>query len=193
MGPQLPPLLQERLRRLLEEMDAAYARAAAATGFVCTGCEDNCCRTRFHHHTLLEYLYLREGFGGLPGDRQAAIRAQAAEGSARSTAAASGADGRILCPLNAGGRCVLYTHRPMICRLHGIPHELRAPGRPLQRGPGCDEFHRRCGRPEGPVLDRTPIYTALAQLEAECRRALGLRHKIRMTIAEILLDGGVLP
>jgi hypothetical protein len=43
------------------------------------------------------------------------------------------------------------------------------------------------------VLDRTPIYNALARLEAECRRALGLRHKIRMTIAEILLDGGVLP
>jgi Fe-S-cluster containining protein len=182
----------ERLGRLFDEMDAAYERAAAAYGFVCSGCADSCCRTRFHHHTLLEYLYLREGFGGLTVDRQEGIRMKAAAAFApHGRAGASGAEARPMCPLNADGRCQVYAHRPMICRLHGIPHELRLPGCPLQQSPGCDEFHRRCGRPEVHWLDRTPLYTELARLESQCRKALGLRRKIRMTIAEMLLDDGV--
>lgn len=191
MDPRLPASLLERLRCVLHDMDAAYERAAAAHGFICSGCENSCCRTRFHHHTLLEYLYLRDGFGELPADRQEHIRANAAATVAQhEQAAVSGADARPMCPLNAEGRCVLYGHRPMICRLHGIPHELRSPGRPAQQSPGCEEFHRRCGRTGRPLLDRTPLYTELARLEAECRQALGLRRKIRMTIAEMLLDDG---
>ncbi|MGE5258743.1 MAG: hypothetical protein ACM3KE_18870 [Hyphomicrobiales bacterium] len=182
----------KRLRRLFDEMDAAYERAATAYGFVCSGCADSCCRTRFHHHTLLEYLYLREGFGELPADRQESIRAKAATGVAPpGPERVSGAEARPMCPLNAEGRCQVYAHRPMICRLHGIPHELRIPGRPLQQSPGCVEFHRRCGRPEVYRLDRTPLYAELARLESECRQALGQRRKIRMTIAEMLLDDGV--
>jgi Fe-S-cluster containining protein len=193
MEPRLPASLLERLRRVLDDIDAAYERAAAAYGFVCSGCENSCCRTRFHHHTLLEFLYLREGFSELPADRQERIRANAAAVVAQhAQAAVSGAEVRPMCPLNAEGRCVLYAHRPMICRLHGIPHELRPPGRPAQQSPGCEEFHRRCGRPARHLLDRTPLYTELARLEAECRESLGLRRKIRMTIAEVLLDDGVL-
>jgi Fe-S-cluster containining protein len=193
MEPRLPASLLERLRRVLDDIDAAYERAAAAYGFVCSGCENSCCRTRFHHHTLLEFLYLREGFSELPADRQERIRANAAAVVAQhAQAAVSGAEVRPMCPLNAEGRCVLYAHRPMICRLHGIPHELRPPGRPAQQSPGCEEFHRRCGRPARHLLDRTPLYTERARLEAECRESLGLRRKIRMTIAEVLLDDGVL-
>ena len=193
MEPRLPASLLERLRRVLDDIDAAYERAAAAYGFVCSGCENSCCRTRFHHHTLLEFLYLREGFSELPADRQERIRANAAAVVAQhAQAAVSGAEVRPMCPLHAEGRCVLYAHRPMICRLHGIPHELRPPGRPAQQSPGCEEFHRRCGRPARHLLDRTPLYTELARLEAECRESLGLRRKIRMTIAEVLLDDGVL-
>lgn len=96
-----------------------------------------------------------------------------------------------MCPLNAEDRCQVYAHRPMICRLHGIPHELRFPGRPPQQNPGCEEFHRRCGRSGDHPFDRTPLYTELARLESECRQALMLRRKIRMTIAEMLLDDGV--
>jgi Fe-S-cluster containining protein len=191
MDPRLPAPLLERLQCVLHDMDAAYERAAAAHGFVCSGCSTSCCRTRFHHHTLLEYLYLRDGFSGLPADGREGIQANAAAMAARSEPTALVAvDLRPMCPLNAEGRCVLYAHRPMICRLHGIPHTLRPPGRPAQQSPGCEEFHRRCGRPDGPLLDRTPLYTELARLEAECRRVLRLRRKIRMTIAEMLLDDG---
>jgi Fe-S-cluster containining protein len=193
MDPRLPAALRERLQRVWDDMDAAYGKAAAAHGFVCSGCEESCCRTRFHHHTLLEFLYLREGFNRLPAALRERIRADAAAAAAaHEPGARPGADSRPFCPLNTEGRCVLYAHRPMICRLHGIPHALHPPGRPAQRSPGCEEFHRRCGRPERDLLDRTPLYTELARLEAECRQALGLRRKIRMTIAEILIfDGGL--
>ena len=181
----------ERLRHVFDRMDAAYERAAAAYGFVCSGCADSCCRSLFHHYTLLEYLYLREGFRELPAERQEIVRANAAAGVAQhGRAGVSGGEARPMCPLNAEGRCQVYAHRPMICRLHGIPHELRFPGRPPQQSPGCEEFHRRCGRSADPPLDRTPLYTELARLESECRQALGLRRKIRMTVAEMLLDDG---
>jgi Fe-S-cluster containining protein len=193
MNPRWCASFLERLGRVFDQMDAAYEQAAAAYGFVCTGCADSCCRTRFHHHTVLEYLYLRKGFGELPADRRESIRANAAAGVApHGQAGVSAAELRPMCPLNAEGRCLVYAYRPMICRLHGIPHELRFPGRSPQQSPGCEEFHRRCGRPNVHRLDRTPLYTELARLESECRQALGLQRKIRMTIAEMLLDDGVL-
>jgi Fe-S-cluster containining protein len=168
-----------RLRRLFGAMDEAYARAAEAYGFVCAGCEDSCCRTRFYHHTLLEYLNLRDGFQRLAAPLQAEVLARAAD--------------RTLCPLNREGRCRLYAHRPMICRLHGIPHELHPPGRSPQHSPGCEEFHRRCGRAYAHPFDRTPLYAELARLEAEFQNHLGERRKIRMTIADMLLEDRVIP
>jgi hypothetical protein len=189
MDPRLCAAFLEHLRHVFADMDAAYERAAAAYGFVCSGCPDSCCRTRFHHHTWLEYLYLREGFGKLSAGRQTDIRAKAAAWLAQcEQPGAPGAELRPMCPLNSEGRCQMYAHRPMICRLHGIPHLLRPPGRPPQQSPGCEEFHRRCGRPADYPFDRTPLYTRLARLESECRQALGLPRRIRMTIAEMLLN-----
>jgi hypothetical protein len=185
MDPALRASFLERLRRIYAAMDTAYGQAADAYGFVCGGCAESCCRTRFHHHTLLEYLCLREGFGELPAGRQTQIRER--------TAAVAGTETKSMCPLNEAGRCGLYAHRPMICRLHGIPHELHPPGRAPQLGPGCAEFHRRCGRAVYHPFDRTPLYAELARLESEFQQILGPRRKIRMTIAEMLLDDGALP
>ena len=56
----------ERLKTLYADMDAAYQAAADHYGFHCDGCLDNCCLTRFYHHTHLEYLILRQGFLSLP-------------------------------------------------------------------------------------------------------------------------------
>jgi hypothetical protein len=61
------PLL-DRLTSLFEQMDAAYDAVAGQYGFFCQGCADNCCRTRFHHHTLIEYLYLMEAMNDLDAD-----------------------------------------------------------------------------------------------------------------------------
>jgi len=174
------------LRALFAEMDAAYARAAAAAGFECRGCRDSCCRSLFHHHTHLEAIYLREGFGALPQAEREAILARA-----RAAAAVQGLpDGerRPMCPLNAAGRCRLYMHRPMICRLHGIAHELHPPGRPLVIGAGCAEYERARGAArQGQRFDRTPLYARMAALESEFRESEGLRNRVKLTIAEILL------
>ena len=47
---------------LFAGMDAAYDAVAQHHGFHCDGCEENCCRTRFYHHTLTEAAYLFEGY-----------------------------------------------------------------------------------------------------------------------------------
>jgi Fe-S-cluster containining protein len=174
-----------RLRRLYARMDAAYEAAAAACGFVCTGCEENCCRTRFHHHTLLEYIGLREAFERLPPDAQAQSLHLA---EAWRAAQIGGGDARPLCPLNREGRCILYADRPMICRLHGLPHELRRPGMPGQLSPGCREFDRRCGGQAHQRFDRTPLYAELARLETGFQQALGVYRRFKHTIADMLLN-----
>jgi hypothetical protein len=102
MDPSRHASFLERLQQVYAAMDAAYDQAAAAYGFVCHGCEESCCRTRFHHHTLIEYLYLREGFRLLPVERQAEIRGSAAAVAQRHLEdLQSGADSKPMCPLNA--------------------------------------------------------------------------------------------
>lgn len=179
-------LLQE-LTRLFSRMDQAYEQAAAAHGFVCEGCEDNCCKTRFYHHTLIEFLYLHQGLVLLPANQRERIIRRA--GDAVQVMDASDGCGRpvsVMCPLNEAQRCRLYAYRPMICRLHGIPHQLRRPDGQRLAGPGCGEFDRRCGRSNSIFLDRTPLYAALADLEKRLRRQCRFEGKIRLTIAQML-------
>jgi Fe-S-cluster containining protein len=171
-----------RLRRLYARMDADYAAAAAGSGFVCNGCEESCCRTRFYHHTRIEAVCLRAAFGRLPAEERKRIRRLAEEWRAGGAARV-----RPLCPLNREGRCRLYDARPMICRLHGIPHALAPPGRPAQESPGCEEFDRRCRGIPHRRLDRTPLYTELARLENEFQQALRASGRFKQTIADMLL------
>jgi len=178
----------DRLKRLYDEMDAAYRAAAEHYGFQCDGCTDNCCLTRFHHHTHLEYLYLREGFRAMPMDAQTEVRALA-DAVIRETAATEkeGGEIRIMCPLNTGGRCRLYSRRPMICRLHGVAHELHLPGRPVSRGPGCALFMQQAEGAEYFRFDRTPFYREMAMLESGLKQAAGLSTKLKMTVAEMIV------
>lgn len=184
----------EGLARLYARMDAAYRQAAESHGFVCAGCDDNCCRSRFYHHTLAEYLYLRQGLKALPDAARQRVRQRAVAAIEQMRAADdANASVQVMCPLNEAGRCGLYAHRPMICRLHGIPHQLRRPDGRGQAGPGCADFDRQCGASSQPILDRTPLYAALAELEKGLRRRLGVERKIRMTIAQMMVEALVLP
>lgn len=180
--------IRHEVLAMFDRMDRAYETAAAAAGFVCSGCADNCCLTRFHHHTLIEYCWLREGFAGLTPDRRAPIRhAAAAVNAAVAEDEAEGRIPRVLCPLNTHGRCILYAHRPMICRLHGIPHTFDHPVQGKIFGPGCHEFDRVCGKTGG-LLDRTPFYREMARLEQAFRRRTGVTDRIKKTVAEILSE-----
>ncbi len=185
----IPQDLLEDAKQLFKEMDLAYERSALQLGFECKGCQDNCCRTRFDHHTLLEYLYLRSGLAALPAERRNRISDRAAE-VCRKTASVKyrNSEIRIMCPLNQEGRCLLYAQRPMICRLHGVPHSLRRPDGQIQEGPGCDDFYTQSKAHDSQGLDRTPLYIAMAGLERRLRQQLGFYGKIKMTVAEMIVN-----
>ncbi|MBT8368504.1 MAG: hypothetical protein KJP23_27745, partial [Deltaproteobacteria bacterium] len=178
-----------QLKRIYAAMDDAYNRAAAHYGFSCDGCRDNCCRTRFYHHTLIEYIYLKEGLMTLDVEMQDRLKLRATDvvhtiEKARDNQGAI----RLMCPLNVDTRCILYPYRPMICRLHGIPHELKKPGQPGTMGPGCHTFDNRCGHKPYIRFDRTPVYRDMAALEQDVKQALDFDGKIKMSVAQMILD-----
>jgi Fe-S-cluster containining protein len=180
---------ERRLQELYSEMDAAYGAVASGHGFRCTGCSDNCCLTRFHHHTLAELALLQTAFSHLPKAVQKAAAGRARAVLARYDSAEKAEESpRVMCPVNLEQRCLIYDARPMICRMHGVPHVLRGPGRPPSHGPGCAAFSERCdSHASGPVLDRTPFYQKMAALEKEMRTTAGFTGRIHMTVAEMVV------
>jgi hypothetical protein len=181
--------MRHEVEALFDRMDQAYETAAAESGFVCSGCADTCCRTRFYHHTLIEYCYLHAGFAALAPERRASIRHEAAAvTAAMENDDALGRTPRAMCPLNFEGRCVLYAYRPMICRLHGIPHIFTHPIQGEIYGPGCHEFESLCGKTGGHPLDRTPFYREMARLEQRFRHMTGVTEKMKKTVAEMLVE-----
>ncbi|MGE0086888.1 MAG: hypothetical protein AB7S75_20980 [Desulfococcaceae bacterium] len=179
----------EELESIFADMDAAYEKVAAQYGFHCSGCEDNCCLTRFYHHTWLEYLYLQHGFSELAPEKQDLLKIQA-ETVIMEMASAERENQliRVMCPLNENGLCILYKFRPMICRLHGIAHELHPPGRKAVYSPGCDAFTKQTAGKDYICFDRTRFYSEMASLESGLKQHIGIRNKIRMTVAEMIKD-----
>lgn len=176
-----------KLQTIFAAMDRAYSAVAETYRFHCSGCENNCCRSLFYHHTYLEWCYLHHGWKELAGQQRAAIR-QRANRVCRQMAAGPHDRGASapMCPLNQSGLCGLYPYRPMICRLHGIPHALQRPDGSKTVGPGCDAFERQCGSRSDAVLERTPHYRALAALEQEFRREMGFSDRLKLTVAEMI-------
>ena len=179
-----------RLKRIYAAMDRAYHRAAGHYDFACDGCPDSCCRSLFYHHTIIECGYLIEGLKTLDPGKLKEVKTRALHGIAETAGAGQSATAlRIMCPLNFDELCILYPYRPMICRLHGVPHELQKPGQNPIYGRGCQTFDRRCSHKEYFKFDRTPLYRQLAMLERDVRQTLGFDEKIKMTVAEIVLKG----
>ncbi|MFH1155431.1 MAG: hypothetical protein V1793_16605 [Pseudomonadota bacterium] len=180
----------ERFEQLFSLMDAAWARTAEAFGFVCRGCGENCCETLFYHHTHMEQDYLLYGAGQMEQDVIARVLDRALNVVSLSGRTDPGVSPpRIMCPLNENGQCILYRFRPMICRMHGIPHVLHRPGAEPLPGPGCRAGEPLFRKPHIPVFDRTPHYTAMAALEMDYRKAFGKTGKVRLTISQILISG----
>jgi Fe-S-cluster containining protein len=175
-----------KLEIIYAAMDRSYNKAADAYGFRCTGCKDSCCLTLFHHHTVLEFLYLAKGLKNL-SEKSLAIIRQKAQQSRRRIFEAPALPIRVMCPLNQEGRCVLYPYRPMICRLHGIPHELQKPGQKIAHGSGCHTFSEHYQNEPYQSFDRTPHYRQVAQLEKALRQETGLYQRLKMTVADMVL------
>jgi len=178
----------DRVGAFYARMDQHYKEAAEHYGFGCAGCDENCCQTRFYHHTFLEYLYLKMGYDRLGDDKRKVI-AERSLTVVRKTRVIEERrmPVRLMCPLNFEGACSLYPYRPMICRLHGIPHELRKPGGEIMKSPGCDEFTNRFGEKHYCRFDRTPFYLKLAEMEKNLRQTTGITGRFKMTIAQMLV------
>ena len=180
----------DRLRVIYEAMDQKYKEAADYYGFHCQGCHDNCCLTRFYHYTLLEYLYILKGYNTLEPGRQIEIKNRAIEVCRKTDESdEKGMTVRLMCPLNFNALCILYDYRPMICRLHGIPHELQKVGHSVMYSPGCEAFTKQIKSKEYYKFDRTPFYIKMAELENELKKAAGITQKLKMTVAEMLIKG----
>lgn len=178
----------DRLEKIYAAMDSEYKAAADHYGFNCDGCQDNCCQTRFYHHTMVEYLYVFEGLKMLTPKKQTQVKLRAVNVVDETAKVQDKAETmRLMCPLNVDELCLLYAYRPMICRLHGIAHELKKPGQNITYGPGCDTFAQRCGQHRYFKFDRTPFYQEMAKLEGQLRKAIGFDGKLRMTIAEMII------
>lgn len=167
-------------------MDDAWDQAAGFYGFRCDGCEDNCCKSLFFHHTYIEKAYFLEGFNSLAPEKKKNILHRAKQYYTKTFKREGTLESRkIMCPANESGKCMLYAFRPMICRLHGLPHELSRPGGEIIRGNGCSAggFDTRPYK----KFDRTPFYTQMAQIEMAYRKTNGMTGGIKECIAQILL------
>lgn len=167
-------------------MDKAWDRTASQYGFKCTGCEDNCCTSLFFHHTFVEKAFLIHGVDQLSTDIQKEVQTRAMTYYHKTfPGGATPISLKLMCPLNQDGRCLVYGYRPMICRLHGLPHELHKPGSPPFKGPGCPagQFENTPYFP----FDRTPFYREMAKVEMKFRQSTGRVGKIKETVAQMLL------
>jgi len=181
----------EKIRTLYSSMDRSCAEAAAHYGFECSGCDDNCCEERFYHYTLAEHIYLMDGVGYLEEEMRREIFARAEEViQIYRLHDSKGIIRRVMCPLNFDGLCLLYEYRPMICRLHGIPHIIKKPEQPEQKGPGCHKFNEVVmpDKISSFEFDRTGFYSEMASIEIELRKTLNFRGRYKKTVAGMIMD-----
>lgn len=178
--------LLQRLTEIYRDIDKAYSEAQVHYNFSCKECADNCCATKFHHHTNAEELYLAEGLKKLDETKQREIISRAEDAVRIHNSSAE--DIRIMCPLNENGLCIPYDHRPMICRIHGVPYELFRNFK-VETGDGCYRF---ITEKEIVAKDfrikRTGFYLEIAQIEREVREKLNFTGKYKKTTAEMVLS-----
>lgn len=184
------PAMADRIADLYRRMEQAYDIVARQLDFTCDGCPDNCCDSYFQHHTYLEWAYLREGLDGLAPEQRREVEKRAAGYVAASEEALAMEERPgIMCPLNEEGRCLLYRHRLMICRMHGVPSSLTFPNGRKQTFPGCFRCQELVSdRPAVPTVERAPLFKELVALEQELLVGRqGQLPKVKKTIAEMIL------
>lgn len=184
--------LFSKLSLLYARMEDAYAQVADKIGLSCHGCPDNCCNSYFQHHTYIEWDYLWDGIRSCSAEKQEVFLNRAKEYVEQSRRCfARGLRPTVMCPLNDNGLCALYEHRPMICRMHGVPNSFVRPDGKKMSFPGCFRCQELCSvLKEMPVLDRTGFYRDLAALEMAFVSPKGKSlPRVKLTLAEMLVQG----
>ncbi|MGE4443006.1 MAG: hypothetical protein AB7D27_16200 [Desulfomicrobium sp.] len=189
----LPSQAFRKLAVLYADMQSRYSGHAQALGLTCDKCPQNCCTSFFQHHTHIEWAYLLHGLSELPEPRRT-LYEERSRAYVRDAAEALSRGERpsIMCPLNDDGRCGVYAHRLMICRLHGVPNRLRYPDGRTVDFPGCFRSQELCaGKESFPVLDRTALYTRLMELEVQFvgPRRIRALPRVDLTLAEMIVRG----
>ncbi|TKB26273.1 hypothetical protein FCL47_11105 [Desulfopila sp. IMCC35006] len=185
----------EVLEYIYHKLQLEYERVAEALDFTCTGCPDNCCDSYFQHHTYAEWAHLWLGIRRLEPEVQLSLIARAKSYLEQcEQALAAGQRPQVMCPLNDEGRCVVYQHRLLVCRTHGVPATLTRPDGRTFQFPGCfrcQEIVENLDKNELPVpVERTLLLQRLALLENELLdNKRHLLPKVKMTIAEMLVHG----
>ncbi len=188
----LDPEISKKMAELYARMEEAYDEVARTLEFSCKGCPDNCCDSFFLHHTYVEWAYLWEGLNKLPKERLEELAERAAHYVTESEIQLGrGERPMLMCPLNENGLCSVYSHRLMICRMHGVPSSLTRPDGKKLQFPGCFRCQEIVnGRGDVPTVDRTELYKELVALETAL---LGSRRhilpRVKMTIAQMIVKG----
>jgi hypothetical protein len=188
--------LARRIGLIYEEMERGYEQVATQLQFSCDGCPDNCCDSYFQHHTFVEWGYLWLGFAQLPESQQEEIMERSRLYIAVcDQALALNERPQVMCPLNEDGRCLLYAHRLMVCRTHGVPASMQRPDGRRLNFPGCfrcQEIVKKsfAHESETPRAERTLLLHGLAMLENELMdNKRHLYPRIKLTIAQMLVKG----
>lgn len=184
--------IEEKLEQIYQEMERDYDKVASELQFSCAGCPDNCCDSYFQHHTYIEWVYLWDGIEKLSPELQKKIQDDASSYVIEAEKKiGSGERPLIMCPLNENGLCMVYTHRLMVCRTHGVPAALTRPDGQKLNFPGCFRCKEKVDLKQSyPVMDRTSLLRQLALLENEL--LFNKRHlfpRVKMTIAEMIVRG----
>jgi hypothetical protein len=178
-----------RIEELYRKIDSAYAAAAEKIGLTCEGCNGViCCSVDLTLHAFIEISYLRLGFKMLQPSLQSEVLTKSRWMVDAKREAPHGDPYRAaVCALNFAGACILYEHRPMICRLAGIPYVFTRPDGSEARSGGCKRFEEtfRGQNPEAKI-DRSPFYREMASMELEAIRVQGRRTE-KLTVSEALV------
>ncbi|MBI4685528.1 MAG: hypothetical protein HY755_10050 [Nitrospirae bacterium] len=176
----------QRLSEIYNAIDIAYKKAQLHYAFSCEGCADNCCVTRFHHHTVVEELYLAQGLKMLGAEKIKDIKSRAEDVVHIHK---TSADETAMCPLNENTLCLIYEYRSMICRVHGVPYKVYKMDSSIEYGAGCYRFlTEKAEAAEDYIINRTPFYLDIARLEKEVREYLNMPGKYKKTTAEMALN-----
>ncbi len=188
--------LSAEIATIYEEMESDYDVVARALKFSCDGCPDNCCDSYFLHHTYSEWAYLWQGFRAESEEKQRQI----IECSEQyildcQKAEVEGERPQVMCPLNEDGRCILYMHRLMVCRTHGVPASMRRPDGQILNFPGCFRCQEIVKKKfdhdsQAPHMERTPLLRRLVGVERELMgEKIHLYPRVKLTIAQMLVQG----